>query len=110
MTEPTQHAQPKATRPRRFARESTPTPETNPETPKADNVTDTPKAPRESKISKVLDLLRCEQGATLAELIEATGWLPHTMRAALTGLRKKNHTIEKTQRDEVTCYRIAAAD
>ena len=52
-------------------------------------------------------LLRREQGATLAELIEATGWLPHTTRAALTGLRKKGHVIERSKRDDATCYRIA---
>lgn len=46
------------------------------------------------------------EGATLAELVEATGWLPHTTRAALTGLRKKGHTIAKTKRGEATCYRI----
>jgi hypothetical protein len=68
-----------------------------------------PAPARESKISKVLDLLRREQGATLAELVAATGWLPHTTRAALTGLRKKDHTIEKSKRDDATCYRIAAA-
>jgi hypothetical protein len=63
-----------------------------------------PTAP--SKISVVLGLLRREQGATLAELVEATGWLPHTTRAALTGLRKKGHVIDKSKREDVTCYRI----
>ena len=48
-------------------------------------------------------------GATLAELVEATGWLPHTTRAALTGFRKKGHVIERSKRSDVTCYRIAAA-
>jgi DNA-binding MarR family transcriptional regulator len=42
-------------------------------------------------------LLQREEGATLGELIDATGWLPHTTRAALTGLRKKGHAIEKTK-------------
>ncbi len=31
--------------------------------------------------------------------VEATDWLPHTTRAALTGLRKKGHTIAKSARD-----------
>ncbi len=62
-----------------------------------------------SKIGTVLELLRRHQGATLAELVEATGWLPHTMRAALTGLRKKGHVIDKFKRHDVTCYRIAEA-
>jgi len=60
-----------------------------------------------SKSAAVIALLQREQGAALPELIEATGWLPHTTRAALTGLRKKGHVIEKTKRDDATCYRIA---
>jgi DNA-binding MarR family transcriptional regulator len=55
----------------------------------------------------VVALLRRAAGATLDELVTATGWLPHTTRAALTGLRKKGHVLEKTKRDDVTCYRIA---
>lgn len=45
--------------------------------------------PRTSKASAVLALLQRDDGATFAELIEATGWQPHTTRAALTGLRKE---------------------
>ncbi|KUO54641.1 MAG: hypothetical protein APF78_05615 [Sphingomonadales bacterium BRH_c3] len=60
-----------------------------------------------SKIEQVLALLGQEQGATLAEITELTGWLPHTARAALTGLRKKGHTITKGKRDKVTCYSIS---
>ena len=61
-----------------------------------------------SKIGAVIALLQRKEGATLDEMVETTGWLPHTTRAALTGLRKKGHTIEKTKRGDVTCYRIAA--
>ncbi|UAK25639.1 DUF3489 domain-containing protein [Sphingomonas nostoxanthinifaciens] len=43
----------------------------------------------------MLDLLRRDAGATLTELITATAWLPHSTRAALTGLRKKGHAIER---------------
>jgi hypothetical protein len=32
------------------------------------------------------------------ELIGATGWLPHTARAALTGLRQKGFVLKKSQR------------
>jgi hypothetical protein len=64
---------------------------------------------RMSKRDTVLGLLRREGGATLAELIEATSWLPHTTRAALTGLRKKGHSIECGRRDNNSFYRIVAA-
>ena len=62
-----------------------------------------------SKISMVADLLRRKGGATLVELIAATGWLPHSTRAALTGLRKKGHDIERGTRVGVTTYTIAAS-
>lgn len=61
-----------------------------------------------SKIVTVLSLLRRDGGATLNEMIAATGWLPHTTRAALTGLRKKGHIIAKDKRGDTTCYHIAA--
>ncbi len=60
-----------------------------------------------SKIGTVLELLQRDEGASLGELIAATGWLPHTTRAALTGLRKKGHVIDRTGRGETTCYRVA---
>ena len=62
-----------------------------------------------SKIANVLKLLCRDDGASIADMIEATGWLPHTTRAALTGLRKKGHQIEKMRSDDVTRYRIMAA-
>lgn len=69
--------------------------------------TDKAAAPkRETKIDKVIALLKSKQGATLDEMVKATGWLPHTTRAAMTGLKKKGHTIERNKRGEVSCYRI----
>jgi hypothetical protein len=35
------------------------------------------------------------KGATFDELVEATDWLPHTRRAALTGLRKRGMIVER---------------
>jgi hypothetical protein len=46
-----------------------------------------------SKLARVIDLLRRSNGATIPNLTEATGWLPHTMRAALTGLRKRGYAV-----------------
>ena len=58
-----------------------------------------PAAPRaNSKIAQVVILLERTEGATLAELVEATGWQPHTTRAALTGLRKKGKNLVKDKR------------
>jgi hypothetical protein len=68
-----------------------------------------PKPERQTKAAAVIALLQRPNGATLAEMIQATGWLPHTTRAALTGLRKKGHALDKSKRGEETCYRILAA-
>ena len=84
---------------RKMARESNTTAQ--------ESTSPTPTTP--SKISTVLELLRRKQGATLAELVDATGWLPHTTRAALTGLRKKGHKLEKCKRGDVNCDRIVEA-
>lgn len=60
-----------------------------------------------SKLAMVVDLMRAKDGASLSSLMEATGWLPHSTRAALTGLRKRGLLIEKTQcKGEPTVYRI----
>lgn len=62
-----------------------------------------------SKIAQVIALLGRTGGATLADLVGSTGWLPHTTRAALTGLRKKGHVIAKESRDGVSVYNIGQA-
>jgi len=46
-----------------------------------------------SKLAVVIELLRRADGATLVNLTQATGWLPHTTRAALTGLRKRGYAV-----------------
>ncbi len=60
-----------------------------------------------SKLSLVLALLRTEGGTSQGAIVDATGWLPHTVRAALTGLRKKGHAIVRDKVDGTTCYSIA---
>ena len=65
-------------------------------------------APRSgSKLSKVIELLQGD-GATVGELIALTGWLPHTARAALTGLRKRGYRIEidRSQKERGSAYHI----
>lgn len=61
-----------------------------------------------TKIAQVIELLQRGVGATLAELIAATGWLPHTTRAALTGLRKRGYAvgIDRADKARGSVYRI----
>jgi hypothetical protein len=54
-----------------------------------------------SKRASVVALLRRPTGATMAELIASTGWLPHTTRAALTGLRKSGFALERFQDEDL---------
>ena len=63
-------------------------------------------APKVSKTELVLALLRREEGATLVEITTATGWLPHSARAFLTGLRKQGHTLARERTDGVTRYSV----
>ncbi|TXH18344.1 MAG: DUF3489 domain-containing protein [Gammaproteobacteria bacterium] len=57
------------------------------------NETDAVLPKQQSKISVVLGLLQRHEGATIDQLVVATGWLPHTTRAALTGLKQKGHAV-----------------
>ena len=52
-------------------------------------------------------MLSTDMGATLDELTGATGWLPHTARAALTGLRKRGYDVHLVRGDrETAVYRM----
>jgi hypothetical protein len=56
--------------------------------------------PREgSKAAKVLDLLKRSGGATLKELMKATGWQPHSVRGFLSGAvgKKMGLTVNSTK-------------
>ena len=61
-----------------------------------------------TKIAAVIRLLRRPSGATIAQIQRTTGWKPHSVRAALTGLRKKGNDIQRDKDAKgVTVYRIA---
>ena len=63
--------------------------------------------PVPAKLETILKHMRHKNGATLATLEKATGWQPHSVRAALTGLRKKGHVIERGKGAKgVTIYRL----
>ena len=42
-----------------------------------------------TKQALLIEMLRAENGATIAEIVEATGWQPHTVRGAIAGALKK---------------------
>ena len=86
--------------------------------PQAGNLVDAPSSPSgtpahrtprpHTKLAIVIGMLQRDEGATLDALVARTGWLPHTTRAMLTGLRKKGFGLARTRgEDQVTRYRIA---
>ncbi|MGG5890554.1 DUF3489 domain-containing protein [Falsiroseomonas sp. HC035] len=69
--------------------------------PRAPRAANTSRSPREgTKQAAVLALLRRPEGATVAQVVEATGWAPHTVRGFFAGLRTR-HGIEVTVQERV---------
>ncbi len=61
-----------------------------------------------TKIETIFKLLRRPNGASIAQLQKATSWKPHSVRAALTGLRKKGHEVTRGKDAKgVTVYAVA---
>lgn len=63
-------------------------------------------APASTKTARLLAMLKTDDGASIEEISDALGWLQHTVRAALTGLRKKGHDVVRAKQGSVTTYRV----
>ncbi|WP_109355469.1 DUF3489 domain-containing protein [Sphingorhabdus sp. EL138] len=64
----------------------------------------------QTKSAKVIALLNRGKGASIDEICKATKWKPHSVRAFLTGLRKKGFVLAREQRaDDGTTYQITQA-
>jgi len=58
--------------------------------------------PREgTKQEQVLAMLRRPEGATVAQIAEATDWAHHTVRGFFAGLKKKGHAVEVKSRERM---------
>ncbi len=65
-------------------------------------------ATQKTKTDTVIKLISRKSGATVEQIQKVTDWQPHSVRAALTGLRKKGHEIERDKNTKgVTIYRVA---
>ena len=91
-----------------------------PETPKEPAaetlVTPQPAGPEKPKLREgtkqalMIDLLRRPMGATIGEIVQATGWQSHTVRGAMAGaLKRKLGLTVNSEKDEVRgrVYRLA---
>jgi hypothetical protein len=65
-----------------------------------------------TKQEAVLGLLREPQGTTIATIMKATGWQPHSVRGFLTAVvrKKLGLTLLSEKPSEVRIYRIVAKD
>ena len=65
----------------------------------------------DTKQARLIAMLRRKEGATIAQIVAATGWQPHTVRGALAGALKKKLGLTVTS-DKVAgvgrVYRIVA--
>jgi hypothetical protein len=71
---------------------------------------DTPFRPG-SKAEEIVALLKNDQGAAIAELVEATGWQPHSVRGFLSGaLKSKRGLMIVSEKGDngIRRYRIAS--
>ena len=68
---------------------------------------------KQTKTDTVRTMLTQSKGTSLEAICKATGWQPHSARAALSGLRKAGYTIErempKGSKTGASVYRISAA-
>lgn len=116
MTSTTTTTKPLTKKPRRMAREpqdkveAAQTPGGLPDQAADAPLPDGDAAKPAAKSAIVIGLLTRSGGATLEAMVAATGWLPHTTRAALTGLKKKGFTISSEKVDGVRTYRAALPD
>lgn len=70
------------------------TPELSADTPASPCPSRAPRAG--TKAATVITLLEREEGATVVQMSEATGWLPHSVRGFLAGALKKTHGLAVT--------------
>jgi Protein of unknown function (DUF3489) len=64
-----------------------------------------------TKRAQLIGLLERPEGASVAEIGQRLGWLPHTVRAAITGLRKAGRKVTRTKdADDRSVYRLAPVE
>jgi hypothetical protein len=70
----------------------------------------TPPSKPPSKLDTLEKLLKRRNGATITEMMAATGWQQHSVRGALAGaMKKRGHAIASEKLDGTRRYRIGDA-
>lgn len=68
------------------------------------------KPKKKTKRDKLASMLVRDKGATIDQMTKALSWQPHTVRAAMTGLRKSGYVIDSDKMDGIRTYRAVAAE
>jgi hypothetical protein len=64
--------------------------------------------PASTKRAQLIAMLERPEGASVAEIGQRLGWLPHTVRAAITGLRKAGREVTRSKdADDRSVYRLS---
>jgi DNA-binding MarR family transcriptional regulator len=67
--------------------------------------------PASTKRAKLIAMLERSEGASVAEIRERLGWLPHSVRAAITGLRQAGREVRRSKgANDRSVYRLAPVD
>jgi len=63
--------------------------------------------PANTKRAKLIAMLERAEGASVAEIGRRLGWLPHTVRAAITGLRNAGREVTRSKdANDPSVYRL----
>lgn len=61
-----------------------------------------------NKRDQLAAMLLRDEGATVDQMVLELSWLPHTVRAAMTGLKKVGYAIDSDKIDGLRTYRAVA--
>ena len=77
--------------------------------PKAVIAPQEPPKPPMTKRDRLQARLEQGEGASLTQLEQEFGWQPHTVRAAISGLRKAGLEVQRETVDTASVYRIVTS-
>ena len=64
-----------------------------------------------TKRAKLIAMLERPEGASVTEIGQRLGWLPHTVRASITGLRQRGRAVTRGKdADDRSVYRLASIE
>ena len=68
-------------------------------------------APASTKRAQLIGMLERPEGTSVAEIGQRLGWLPHTVRAAITGLRQAGRAVMRSKdADDPSVYRFGPVE